>query len=235
MEVRADDDPLGDLRLAPLAPTLKRSGSGRASWRLRDRLSAYLPVLLMVVRALVTWWLVKNTPVPGAEKPAVAPRHEPDYTMRKFSLQRFTPEGRLRVNIEGEVMRHYPDTDTVEIDAVRMHGYSADGRVTEASARRAISKSDGSEVQLLGDAQIVSRNSDGADPIQFNGEFLHAFLRSEKLRSHLPVVVRRAGGEIHAEGFDYDNVQRLVHYKGRVQALYPPAPRGTGTPRTRTP
>ena len=233
MEVQADDDPLGDLRLAPLAPTVQRDGRGRASWRLRDLLSAYLPVLVMALLALGTWWLVKNTPVPGPERPAVAPRHEPDYTMHGFSLQRFTPEGRLRLNIEGQVMRHYPDTDTVEIDSALMHGYSADGRVTEARARRAISNSDGSEVQLLGDAQIISRGGDGSDPIQFNGEFLHAFLQTERLRSHLPVVVRRAGGEIHAEGFDYDNVQRLVHYKGRVQAMYPPAPRPA--PKARTP
>ena len=61
---------------------------------------------------------------------------------------------------------------------------------------------------------------DGGDPIQFDGEFLHAFLNSERLRSHLPVNVTRGGSQIHAEGFDYDNVTRVVHYKGRVQASF---------------
>ena len=54
--------------------------------------------------------------LPGAERPATPPRHDPDYSMRHFTLRRFTPEGRLRLDIEGDVMRHYPDTDTVEID-----------------------------------------------------------------------------------------------------------------------
>jgi lipopolysaccharide export system protein LptC len=228
MEVRADDDPLGDLRLAPLAPTLKRGAAPRAPLRVRELLSAYLPVLLMVLLALSTWWLVKNTPVPGPERPAVAPRHDPDYTMQHFSLQRFAPDGRLRVNIEGDTMRHYPDTDTVEIDSVRLHGYAADGRVTEATARRAISNSDGSEVQLLGGAQVVSTAADGGDPIQFNGEFLHAFLQTERLRSHLPVTVRRGNSEVRAESFDYDNVTRVVNYKGRVTALFMPPARAAG-------
>jgi len=218
MEVPAED-PLGDLRLAPLAPSLKRGGV-KAPWRLRDFVSAYLPVLLMAALALSTWWLVKNTPVRGPETAAAAPRHEPDYTMQRFSLQRFAPDGSLRVNIEGDVMRHYPDTDTVEIDGVRLHGYAADGRVTEASARRAVSNADGSEVQLLGGARVISSGRDGGDPIQFEGEFLHAFLNTERLRSHLPVNVTRGGSQIHAEGFDYDNVTRVVHYKGRVRASF---------------
>jgi lipopolysaccharide export system protein LptC len=218
MEVPAED-PLGDLRLAPLAPSLKR-GTAAAPWRWREMVAVYLPVLLMAALALSTWWLVKNTPVRGPESAAAAPRHDPDYTMQRFSLQRFAPDGSLRLNIEGDVMRHYPDTDTVEIDGVRLHGYAADGRVTEASARRAVSNADGSEVQLLGGARVISSGRDGGDPIQFDGEFLHAFLNSERLHSHLPVNVTRGGSQIHAEGFDYDNVTRVVHYKGRVQASF---------------
>ena len=218
MEVPAED-PLGDLRLAPLAPSLKRQ-PGAAPWRLRDAVSAYLPVLVMALLALSTWWLVKNTPVRGPEAPATAPRHVPDYTMQHFTLQRFAADGTLRLNIEGNVMRHYPDTDTVEIDDARLHGYAADGRVTDAIARRAISNSDGSEVQLLGGARVIIHDRDGSDPVQFDGEFLHAFLNTERVRSHLPVQVTRDGSIIQAEGFDYDNVTRIVHYQGHVHARF---------------
>lgn len=43
-----------------------------------DRLAIYLPVLLMGVLALGTYWLVRTTPVFSPEAPARAPRHEPD-------------------------------------------------------------------------------------------------------------------------------------------------------------
>jgi lipopolysaccharide export system protein LptC len=224
MEIPADD-PLGDLRLAPLAPGYKRTGA--APWRWRDLLSAYLPILLMALLALSTWWLVKNTPLPGAPTPPVAPRHEPDYTMQRFSLQRFAPDGRLRLNIEGDVMRHYPDTDTVEIEDARLHGYAADGRTTEASARRAISNGDGSEVQLLGGARVISHDAQGGDPIEFDGEFLHAFVNTERVRSHLPVTARRSGSEVHAQGFEYDNLTRVVKYKGPVRASFAATAKGT--------
>src|SRR5262249_14798779 len=105
-------------------------------------------------------------------------------------------------------------------DGVRLHGYAADGRVTDGTARRAISNADGSEVQLLGDARVISHDTKGGEPIEFQGEFLHAFLNTERLRSHLPVSAYRGGAEIHAEGFEYDNVTRVVQYKGRVRATF---------------
>ena len=72
----------------------------------------------MALLALGTWWLVRNTPRArrAARRPA-PPRHEPDYSMRGFTVQRFAPDGALRVQIEGDALRHYPDTDTLEIDS----------------------------------------------------------------------------------------------------------------------
>ena len=63
----------------------------RHAW---DRLSIYLPVLLMGLLALGTWWLVRNAPQVQEPRPASAPRHEPDYVMKGFSIQSFDASGR---------------------------------------------------------------------------------------------------------------------------------------------
>ena len=62
-----------------------------APWYLRaiDTASTYLPLLLMALLALGTWWLVKNTPLFEGDRAAAPPRHEPDYTMTQFMVQRF--------------------------------------------------------------------------------------------------------------------------------------------------
>jgi lipopolysaccharide export system protein LptC len=123
-----------------------------APWYLRaiDTASTYLPLLLMAVLALGTWWLVKNTPLFEGDRAAAPLRHEPDYTMTQFMVQRFGANGAMRVQIEGDLMRHYPDTDTFEIDNPRIRAIGDDGRVTTATARLALSNRDGSEVQLTG-------------------------------------------------------------------------------------
>jgi lipopolysaccharide export system protein LptC len=215
----------------PALPTLGPApGAGAAPmqlpWtqRLRDALSAYLPLLLMALLALATWWLVKNTPGLTTPSVAVPKRHEADYVMQRFTLQRFAPDGRLAVQIEGDQMRHYPDTDTLEVDGVRIRAFAPDGGLTLATARRALSNGDASEVQLLGDARVRSEGGAKArEPLVFEGEFLHAFLNTERLRSHLPVLLHQGTSEIRAAGLDYDNLTRVAQLKGPVRArLAPP-------------
>jgi len=191
--------------------------------RVGEMVSAYLPVLIMGLLALGTWWLVKNTPQSDPERAAAPLRHEPDYTMHRFSVQRFAPDGRLRAQIEGDEVRHYPDTDTLEIDGVHMRAISAGPHVTVATARRAVMNGDATEVQLLGGAQVVREALDGSPALEFRGEFLHAFLNDERVRSHLPVTVRRGGTEFRADTLDFSGLDRVVHLKGRVRAEFMPA------------
>jgi lipopolysaccharide export system protein LptC len=194
--------------------------------RIREAALSYLPVLLMALLALGTWWLVKNTPVPEPERVAAPPRHEPDYTMSTFLVQRFGADGALRVQIEGERLRHYPDTDTLEVDAPRIRAFAPDGRRTDAAARRALANGDASELQLIGDASVVRGAIAGEEAIEFRSEFLHAFANTERVRSHLPVVVRQGGSEVRADGVLYDHLARTVDFQGRMRAVFtPPQPR----------
>jgi lipopolysaccharide export system protein LptC len=207
-----------------LAPPVPAPRAVAAPWHLRliELASAYLPMLLMALLALGTWWLVKNTPVPEAERAAVAPRHEPDYTMTHFLVQRFAADGAMLAQIEGDRMRHYPDTDTLEIDQPRMRAIAPDGRVTVATALRALSNGDGSEMQLQGGAHVVREATAKDEAVDFRGEFLHFFLNTERVRSHLPVTVQRGATTVRAEAMEYDNLARVVEFKGRMRAVFAP-------------
>ncbi len=207
-------------------PASHRRRGARWSVRLFDTASAYLPLLLMAALALGTWWLVKNTPLFERDRVLAPARHEPDYTMSQFMVQRFGVDGALRVQIEGDTMRHYPDTDTLEIDNPRIRAIGNDARVTLASARQALSNRDGSEVQLRGGAHVVREATATDAAIDFRGEFLHYLQSTERIRSHLPVIVTQGGTEIRAEAMAYDNLARVLDLKGRIRAvLAPPAAR----------
>ena len=200
------------------------------SLRIRDALSSYLPLLLMAALALATWWLVENSPRPPAvvgERPL---SKEPDYTMTAFSLDRFDAAGRLKLRIEGERLRHYPATDRIEVDSVQIRSVAEDGRVTLASAARAIGNGDGSEVQLLGGAEVTSEDANGS-PLLMRGEFLHAFLVTERVKSHLPVVVQTAGTEIRAAAMEYDHAARRFDLQGPMRVVMAPRAPASGAGR----
>ena len=187
-------------------------------------MSAYAPLLLMALVALATWWLVKNTPVLQGAKPAAPLRHIPDYTMRDFKVQRFAADGSLRLQIEGDEARHYPDTDTLEIDRARIRSITPDSGVTVATANKAVSNGDASEVQLTGQAHVVREasalNGKTLETIDFKSEFLHAFLHTEQVRSHLPVTITRGTMQIQGASMSYDNLDRVAQFKGRVKATF---------------
>ena len=154
-------------------PSCRRRPPGRSASSMSLR--PILPLLLMAALAGATWWLVRNGPaVEVAVRPG-AVRHEPDYVMTRFMVRRFGPDGALRTQIEGAVLRHYPDTDTLEVDDARIHAHAADGVVTEATARRALANGDGSEVQLLGDARVLRPAVGKQEAVEFRGEFFAAF------------------------------------------------------------
>lgn len=213
-------------RLAPAAAAAPRLQQPLI-WRLQAVLSAYLPLFMMALLAAGTWWLVKHTPMPDGPQEAVPAKHEPDYQMKGFEMQRFAPSGALRVQLQGAAMRHFPDTDTIELDGVRLQAMGENGSRTEASAKRAISNGDGSEIQLLGEVQLrrFPPGSPGGDAgavpdLTVQGEFLHAFVNTEQLRSHLPVRVSTRAGELQAQTLAYDNLKGVMNFSGRTTARF---------------
>lgn len=197
----------------------------------------YLPLALMALLALSTYWLYRNTPGAPVVEGSKAPSHEADYFMRGFSIRSFGPDGKLKSEIRGDFMRHYPDTDTLEIESVRMKAPRGETHVTIATARKALSNGDGSEVQLLGQARVHRELQPGAaangeQPMSFEGEFLHVFAQTERVRSHLPVTVMRGSDRIESASLDFSYLDRNATFNGRVNARFEAKPQAAPPART---
>ncbi|GAB4037180.1 MAG: hypothetical protein Fur0014_04670 [Rubrivivax sp.] len=191
----------------------------RQPWhlRLRDALSSYLPLLLMAALALATWWLVRNTPGAPPERRASADASLPDYTMRRFTLQRYAPDGRLVARLEGREMRHYPAGDRIEIDELRLNAWAPDGRLTTATARQAVSNGRASELELKGGAEVIGTDADGS-PVEIRSEYLQAFIEKRVVRTPQRVTVRHGASQLTAVGLHYDMDQRTLDFLGPVKA-----------------
>jgi lipopolysaccharide export system protein LptC len=197
----------------------------RSAW---DRVSIYLPIILMGLMALGTYWLARNTPGLGTVETRGEEVHEPDNMMRRFSIKTFDPSGRLKSEVFGSEARHFPDTDTIEIDQPRIRSFNARGELTVATARLAISNADGTEVQLIGDAVVTREAVTGKDGqirprLQFRGEFLHAFLDSERVASHKPVELTRGENRFTADSLEFDNLDQVMDLRGRVRGSLVPS------------
>jgi len=200
-----------------------------------DRVTIYLPIIVTAALALGTYWLVRNAPAILGPAAKEAPVHEADYFMRDFSIKNFLPNGRLRSEVFGTEGRHYPDTDTLEVDHVRWRSVSDDGLVTRGSALRGLSNGDGTEVQLFGDAVVVREPGVSATGValprlEFRGEFLHAFTDTQRVKSDQPVTVLRGQDKFTADSMDYDSLSGVANLHGRVRGMLMPPPAQLAAP-----
>lgn len=191
-----------------------------------ERFLLYLPLMVMGTLALGTYWLVRSTPVPEAAQAERVRGHEPDYFMQGFSIKTYDASGRMRSEVQGDVARHYPDTQWIEIDSIRIRSFDAQGRLTTASALRGLTTDSGSEVQLIGKAVVVREADKTAGKTQprmeYRGEFLHAFMDTEVVKSHKPVELTRGNDRFTADALEFDNVDQVIQLRGRVRGTLVP-------------
>ena len=192
-----------------------------------DRFLLSLPLVLMLVLALGSYWLVRTVQPAAAPQAAIVAQHAPDYFMESFSVKNFDKDGSLRAEVTGAAARHYPDAQWTKVDAIILRSQDAQGRESTASATRGLSNEDASEVQLIGNAHVVrgaqSPTQARASPhLEFRGEFLHVFAKEERVKSHLPVELRHGADRFTGDALDYDNVTRVLQLTGRVRATLVP-------------
>jgi lipopolysaccharide export system protein LptC len=221
-----DDDGVIPVPLPPLLNRLPDTGSGHPAlpWgeRVRNGLLGQLPLFLMALLAAATWWLVQSTPEPEPDRPAAPLRHEPDYAMRGFSVQHYAATGPARGVIEGDVVRHYPDTDTLEIDGVRLRWRDDQGHTLRATAARAVASSPGDEVRLSGGAVVErERLPDEEAPLTFTSDELVFDRRADQVRSDRPVTLRQGQSVIEARTLVYDHADGRLDLQGAVKGRLP--------------
>ena len=230
--------PLPDLQTVPgrNAVTLNSKRAWRKILSFWDRAAIYMPLLMMGGLAFGTYWLVRNTPTFNAPEVIKEVNHEVDYFMQNFTIKTFDENGDLRSEIAGTQARHFPDTDILEIDQARIRSVNVERQLTTATANRAYSNGDGSEVQLTGNARVVreaSRDARGKETpqLEFQGEFLHAFLNEERVQSHKPVLLIRGTDQFTGNVFTYNNLDQVAVLTGRVRGILMPKPAASSATR----
>jgi len=214
----------------PALPPARRGGPApaRLPWhqRLSDLVAGYLPLLLMALIALGTWWLVRQTPLREPPAAVVALPGEPDYTMQRFALRRFGADGQLRLQLEGRELRHYAQGDLIEVVDARLQARADDGARVRARAQRASADADGRQVDLHGDVQVVltpAQRAEGAADTELHGEFVQVLVEARRLRSDRPVTLVQGRNRIDAAGLDYDQRSRQMVLAGPLRATLLPA------------
>lgn len=194
--------------------------------QLLDRLSTYLPLIVMALLASASWWLVRSVPTlmePATQKPV---RQEPDYRLANFSTKTFDARGRLTREISGDTAQHYPATEEMHISQVRIFAANDQGSTMNARGQQGIATDDGKKVTLTGDAMAIRHAFNTSPRIELRSDRLVALPEEDRVVSDDPVRIVRDRDVFTAARMDFNSQTGFYDLRGRV--------RGTLAPQTST-
>lgn len=193
--------------------------------RLLDKLSIYLPMVVMALLASGSWWLVRSMPellTPTADKPV---RQEPDYRLADFSVKSFDANGRLTREVSGDTAQHYPATEAMHIEQVRIYAQGESGAQMNARAAQGVATDDGTKVTLIGDAYAIQHPHDTRPQVELRGARLVALPDEDRLVSSDPVHITRDRDVFTAETMDFNSNTGEYLLQGRVRGILAPKPK----------
>ena len=197
-----------------------------------DRFVLALPLVMVAVLALGSYWMVRSAPgVETGELPR-PPDDTPDYIIEGFTVHKFDANGRLNALLKGASAQRLPDAPWIEIAQFTFISTDAEGRVKRASADQGLSSQDNNEFQLSGHALMVREADPAGDypRLEIRGDFLHVWTEPEKVESDKPVQLVHGKHRIRADSLQYDGTTRTLQMDGRVQAILVNENRENSTP-----
>lgn len=200
----------------------------RRGFDLLSRLSIYLPIALMGLLALATYWLLQITPLPPEPEPERPVSEQPDFFMRGFAVRTFDDSGRIKTEVLGTEARHHPHNDTMVIDNARVRARSDQGLLSTARSDVLTSNAEGTDMLLEGNAQVQRQGGRDADGrviprLEFHGPVLRVRTDPERITSDQPVLLIRGNDQITADTLDYTGDEaRTADLQGRVNATLAP-------------
>lgn len=196
-------------------------------WLLLERGQALLPLIAAAGLAGFTWWLVESSPHDGGPSRAAVASSAPDYELRKARVARVDAQGRLSAVLDGQAMRHYTDTDRLQIDQLVLSARDEKGQGLHAVANEGEANRNAEVLTLRGGARVIAlpaASDQGVGlrggPVRFAGEGLRIDMRTRVVSSTEPVRLTQDHSQIEGQSITYNDRTGVAELGGRVHGHY---------------
>ncbi len=179
--------------------------------------AALLPLVIVGALAGLTFWLDKATS--GQEQTARAnKRHDPDFFVEKFNVQRYDATGQLINSLVADKMTHFPDDDTTDVinPDLTIH---RNGRPMRITAKTAHMTKDGKEVLMKGNVRLL-RPAGERPALLLETESMTALSDEQRARSNAPIRITQGSTVLHGGGVDYDGKALVTQLTGGVRGTF---------------
>ncbi len=186
---------------------------------MKDRLSMWFPAGLLLLLAVLTFWLDRVVQPPAAVEDG-SHRHDPDYWVENFTATRMGPDGLpLHILVAGK-MTHYPDDDSTHLTRPRLVHYAKGQPPVHIEAQRGQVSRNGEEAWLSGGVKMKREASRTHSALDMETSLLHVIPDQEIARTDREVTIRSAGTQVSGTGMEFNNKTRIIQLHSRVKGQH---------------
>jgi lipopolysaccharide export system protein LptC len=182
----------------------------------------FLPLLLMGLLTLGTYWMVQLTNPDSDNAPPK--RHVPDYIMDQIVVTTLGPDGSARYRVVGDKLTHYEDDATSEIDFPIARRFNEGKPATTVRSDKGFMDGDLTTVELVGNAtltrpaQPATATQAGSARMFMSSSRFTILMNDDIVKTNQPVTLEQGLSVMTSrDGAIFDNVHQKLIMNGQVR------------------
>ena len=186
-----------------------------------ERLTAWVPLVLVGLLAALTFWL--DRAVQSGRDATGASRHDPDYIVDNLSSARMGEAGETKYTLAAAKMVHYPDDDTTLLTTPRFVSYgSAKAPVTITSSQAVVSGR-GDHVYFQDNVRVTRSAYGEQSELVMRTVFLHVIPDHHLARTDRQVTITDDATVVTAVGLELNSETHVLKLLSSVRGTYDPS------------
>jgi lipopolysaccharide export system protein LptC len=187
-----------------------------------------LPLLVLaLVLALGSFWLLEIMRKSGKDAAPAAARVDPDYYVENFNFVRLSATGEAQYNISGKRMVHNPADDTHTVELPVINSLSSERPPMTARADRAWIEQDAGKVHMYDRVRLDRPKTPTSTLFHLETDYLLVLPNEDIMRTDKPVRMTLGESHLNGTGMVANNATGELQLGSRVHATLPPK---TATP-----
>lgn len=186
---------------------------------IRDRLTLWFPAGLLVLLAMLTFWLDRTVQPPQPENDGSS-RHDPDYSVENFSATRMGKDGLPQHTLVAAKMIHYPDDDTTHLDAPHFTRFDSGKPPLHIQSAQGLLSKDGEHAHFTGHVLVTREAYLDKSALTLSTSYLHVIPDQDLALTDKAVAIRDAHTNVDAVGLELNNKTHVIKLFSRVKGRY---------------
>jgi len=192
-----------------------------------------MPLILMGILTLITFWLVKKSSAPEGAVLERVRLHEPDYIITDGTLSALSEAGNTKYRVLGKKVTHYDDDASIDIVTPRMRLFQPNKAPVTVKADMGHLDGDLTILDLIDNAQIFrpAQAASATEPATLRmlaqSTYFKVFINDDIIQTDRPIRLEQGMSVMNSsQGGTFNNVDQSMVLSGQVRGRIERLPKG---------